>query len=158
MAKALDIVYVDSSVFLAYFNNEPQRGEIIDQYFDEARAESRRLITSTIAITEVAKVANEKAGTTPSQAVEAQFDSLWQDASLIEFVEVSEPIARNARTLMRSAVPQKWSLKPPDAIHLASAMMVGVKLFLTYDDGLTKYTALTGLSIQVPSVDQLKLF
>ena len=68
----------------------------------------------------------------------------------IDTVELYDQIAGEARTLIRYAVQQGWSLKPPDAIHLATATRMQATELFTYDTALPKYAARTGLSIGEP--------
>ncbi|MGH7557372.1 MAG: hypothetical protein ACREMD_06285 [Gemmatimonadota bacterium] len=58
---------------------------------------------------------------------------------------------------MREALPRGWSLKPMDAIHLATAGVVGVQALHTYDGSLGKYDAITGFPIGPPLLAQMTL-
>ena len=44
---------------------------------------------------------------------------------------------------MRAAIEKGWSLKPADALHLATAHQLKAKEFHTYDEGLKKFVELT---------------
>lgn len=59
---------------------------------------------------------------------------------------------------MRSVIPRGFSLKPPDAIHLATAKVWEVDEFHTYDAKLFKFEAMMGFRIVYPHTDQLPLF
>lgn len=98
-------LYVDSNVFISYFNNHSGRATIIEQLFDEVeRSPDRKLITSALTIVEVANLAIEKARNKLIPDFEQRLDDLWQNRALIEFVDFHEILARQARTLMRLAV------------------------------------------------------
>lgn len=154
-------LYCDSCVFIAYFNNESKRVEILDQLFEEVQQSNNKiLITSAFTIAEVAYVENERPERGQKSRLredtEERLDQFWNDHSLIEMVDFHEVLARDARKLMRQASMLGYSLKPPDALQLVSAQFVGAVEFLTYDD-LGKYAGLTGLKILEPHIDQPKL-
>ena len=86
-------IYVDANVLLAYLGNETGRAEIVEALLDEARRSEIEIITSVLSIAEVAFGAQERdAGLTPEG--EAQIDTLWQPASPITLVDVSQPARR----------------------------------------------------------------
>ena len=58
-------------------------------------------------------------------------------------MEVFESVAVRAQRLMRAAIEKGWSLKPADALHLATAHQLKVKEFHTYDERLKKFAELT---------------
>lgn len=58
-------------------------------------------------------------------------------------------IALKAQQLMRAAIVNKWSLKPADAIHLATAAQLKVQEFHTYDDRLEKFSSLDGIKFTI---------
>lgn len=76
----------------------------------------------------------------------------------MKLAEFHEVIGRDARTLMRRAIASGNSLKPLDAIHLATAARLKVVEFHTYDQRLFKYTGIVGFSITEPAVVQPRLF
>lgn len=154
-------IYCDSCVFIAYFNNEPGRVEILEQFFEEIQqSKDRMIVTSAFSIAEVAYVQNEHRNPGQKsrlrQDTEERLDQFWGDQSLIEFVDFQELLARNARTLMRRSSTRGYNLRAPDALHLVSAQFVGAAEFLTYDD-LGKHAELTGLKILEPHIEQPKL-
>jgi predicted nucleic acid-binding protein len=75
----------------------------------------------------------------------------------IKLVEVQRLIAQDARKLMRQGAPEGLALKPPDAIHLSTAMRTTCTEFLTCDPRLNKYAGATGLRVAEPASDELAL-
>jgi predicted nucleic acid-binding protein len=148
-------IYWDSCVPLSYVNGTPDRTPVIDELLRHARRGEVELITSVLSITEVAFAASEQADGDLSEEVEDRIDSLWTPDSPIELVEFHDLIARDARGLIRRGVQQKWGkLKPPDAIHLATANRVGVDRFHTYDDRLLRWDGVLGFPVTRPEVAQ----
>jgi predicted nucleic acid-binding protein len=72
-------------------------------------------------------------------------------------VEFYPLVAHEARALIRQALPKGWSIKPADAIHLATARRVGATAFHTCDEGLTKFKKLVGFPIEPPLAEQPEL-
>ncbi len=157
MPRIDEYIYGDSCIFLAYFNKEPGRVEILDQLFEEIHSNGeRKLVTSAFSIIEVAHVAREKYRLKLDPKTEEALDALWNDGSLLELVDFHENLARQARTLIRQATELGMSLKPADALHLVTAQSLGVSMFFTYDN-LSKYASMVGFSIREPYVDQPRL-
>lgn len=159
MPKPSSYIYCDSCVFLAYFNGEPGRVETLDQLFDEIVADnSRKLITSTFSIIEVAHLASEKQHGRVDPTVEQTLDDFWQNTALLEMVDFHELLARQARGLMRQATAMGYKLQGADALHLVSAQSVGATEFFTYDDKLmNRYTDIIGVTVCQPYVNQPRL-
>lgn len=151
-------VYCDANVFLAYFNKEADRIGILDQLFDEIQQDDqRKIVTSVLSITEVSHVAEEKRKNKLNEAVNAALDSFWGDASLLEFIDFNERVARDARDLIRQAIGLQIALRPNDAIHLASAKYVGVSECLTYDQKLHRFSGMLDMVVREPYVSAPKL-
>lgn len=158
MANDSPALYWESSVFLAYINGEPARLPIIDSLLHEIeQEESRRIYTSTISRVEVAFAAVEAQSAVLDAQTLSDIDALWDDRSVVEVVELHDEITLTARGLMRDAVDCGWSLKPLDAIHLATASWLDVAEFHTYDHPLDKYENLVGFSILEPYALQGRL-
>lgn len=116
----LPLVYWDANVPLAYINGEPERTPHIQGLLLES-GKKIQIVTSILSIVEVAAAKVEQDGKELDPVTEERIISLWQDGSPIEIVEFYELIAEDAKALMRAGIPRGWSLKPPDAIHLATA-------------------------------------
>lgn len=146
-------VYCDANVFLAYFNAEVGRIDILTQLFEEIHKDNqRKIVTSVISITEVSHVAAEKTHHQLNQQIYDAIENFWNDTSLIEFVDVNESTARQARDLIREAIASKYTLRPNDALHLVSAKFVGINEFFTYDQKLHKLSDIMGYAILEPYV------
>lgn len=153
------MLYWDSDVFLSYVNAVSGRIRTLEDLLQEIQENDDDIIvTSAIAKVEVAFAIYEKTQALLDPQVEADLDALWQDASVVELVEFNDDIATMARSLIRESISRQWQLKPPDAIHLASAQWLGgVQEFHTYDIGLHKYKELIGCDVCEPYVAQPRL-
>lgn len=152
--------YCDANIFLSYFNENPHRITTLQAFFEEIqRNDNHKIVTSIITKVEVAWTETEKYQGKLSHEEKANIDAMWNDASLLEFIEFNDNIAMIARDLMRSAKEQGWvSIRPLDAIHLASAKWVNATDFITYDTKeLTKYSQLIGIKIHEPILKQGRL-
>ena len=150
-------VYWDACVVLSYINADSERLPVLEELLAEARRGEARIVTSTLSVVEVAFAAEEQRRQAPDPATEAQIDALWTPGSVIILAEFHFGIARRARALMREAMARGWSLKPPDAIHLATALQHSADRYHTYDDRLSKYAGISGLIIAEPHAVQPQL-
>jgi predicted nucleic acid-binding protein len=152
-------VYWDSCVFLSYINADPGRIDTLDALLDEIQKSNgeKRIVTSILTKVEVAWSAIEHTTQTLSPNVEQTIDALWNDESVIGFIELHDGIVIRARDLMRQSLTQGWSLKPADAIHLASAQWLGVEELHTYDDKLPRYGTMIGCKICEPYTTQFRM-
>ena len=152
-------LYWDTDVFLSYLNDNPDRIPTLQAILDNVSKDKQHLIvTSTITKVEVAWVAHEKLNRVLSTDEEKRIDALWDDSSVIEFVEFHDDIAIFARNIMRTGMIKGWKLRANDAIHLASAQSVQCYEVNTYDDKWKKYEELIGITIKEPSVIQPTLW
>ena len=115
------------------------------------------IVTSMIALTEVAFTAAEQKEAVLSEEDEQAIDDLLGGDTSVLLIEFSEGIARRARGLMREAVARGWSLRPADAIHLASAQFAEVRAFHTYDRRLFRFGDLLDFPVEQPSGANLPL-
>ena len=135
-------VYWDSCVPLSYINGHEDRIRHIDPLMKRS-GDHFQIVTSVISITEVAFAKFEQDRKSLDGEIEVRLGKLWQAGAPIKLVEVYELIALRARGLMRAAIEKGWSLKPADALHLATADQLQCKKFHTYDEKLTKFSVLT---------------
>ncbi|HEX5010279.1 MAG TPA: type II toxin-antitoxin system VapC family toxin [Planctomycetota bacterium] len=120
-------VYFDSCVFIDAIQETPGRIDHIRQIIEAAKRDELRVFASTLAIAEVAKP--DKATTAPTEEQLRLIHDFFENDYLAR-VQVDTPVARLAARIVRD-----HSVKPPDAIHLATALRARVDNFYTYDDG-----------------------
>lgn len=142
MLSDLKTVYWDACVPLSYINGTADRIPHIEGLLQQS-GKDLQIITSVFTVTEVAFAKAEQDAKVLDATVEAKISTLWQVGAPIQLVEFYEVIAERARELMRAAIPRGWSLKPGDAIHLATADHLKVSEMHTYDEELYKYQELT---------------
>ncbi|MCA9936913.1 MAG: PIN domain-containing protein [Ardenticatenaceae bacterium] len=151
--------YWDSCVFISYLNDNLDRVPSIQAIWEDAQNHrNTEIITSALSIAEVVMSNEEKDSGTLDPNVDIQIQDFWYSWG-VKIVDINPVILHEARDLMRRAVAAGITgLKPPDAIHLATASWVDKNLGLlkevhTYDDKWSgKYhTLLDGLSICEPS-------
>ena len=152
-------LYFDANVLLAYVGDEEGRADTVQALLDEARRAEIVIITSVLSITEVAYGAHERdQGLT--DAGEDAIEQLWTPASPITLADVSQAVARTARTLIRVAKTQGLSgLRGADAIHLATARMLGCEVIFTYEAEArrTRWQQITGISVSEPVTNTPRL-
>ena len=149
------ILYWDSCAFLSYVNEYPDRISTLDALLESSASGAIELYTSTISHVEVAFGATEQLRRRLDPKVEQQISSLWSDPNVVVSVEYHDGIGQSARDLIREAVTRGWSLKPLDAIHLATAQWlssVGIEIdeYNSYDTRLFKYAPLVAFSVCEP--------
>ena len=145
-------VYWDACCFLSYLEGDEDRLPILTALFESAQRGEIRIMTSVVSLTEVAYRSSEKDAHQLDNNVEEQIDALFADPA-VTLIEYHEGIARRARQLIREAkfsVNEERALKPMDAIHLASALSIGVDAVHTYDDKWTGYAEMLGILIGPP--------
>ncbi len=158
MSAKIAYVYWDTCVFLDYFNAHPERIKTLDDMLVKIANDScRKIVTSVLSLTEIAFVQSEKSKSVSDPETERRLDNFWRDDNIIELVDIHSIIALQARSYIRQANSESYSLKPADAIHLSSAKWVGVTEFHTYDYKLEKYASITGLTICQPYTTNLRL-
>jgi predicted nucleic acid-binding protein len=136
--------YLDSSIYIAAIKGEtaePGKGDLSGQVISLAQQGHFPVIASTFVYAEVIKDRNAPK-LTPQQ--EATIDGFFEQ-SFITWVEVDLVIAKAARNISR-----QLGLKPPDAIHLATAARVGADQFLTWDPDFPDGAVLEGVSCHRP--------
>ena len=159
MPESRRIVYGDSCVFLSYINDVADRIPILDALLASSDSGTIKIYTSSLSRVEVSFGATEQKQQALDTQTEQRIDNLWADPDAIVPIEYHDGIGREARQLMRDGIPHGWSLKPLDAIHLATAKWlssVGVPVdeFHTYDTRLHRYAAIIGVKILEPYTPQ----
>jgi predicted nucleic acid-binding protein len=164
MAKTrqLPIYYFDSCLFLSLINAESDRFKLIEAILDDAQKQECEVYTSQLSVAEVAFGEQEKKGRALSANAEKNIEKLWHPDSPVRLIDVHSIIAIEPKAIIRRAMQkgwtkdEDWSIKPSDAIHLATAKIIGAKYFFTYDTRLLKLTQ-TGLDIRLPFLEQGRL-
>ena len=155
-------LYWDADTFLSYINGYAGRLPTLDALLTRADAGDATIYTSAISQVEVAFAAAEQRQRVLDPQTEQRIDQLWADSKAIAVVEYHPGIGREARSLIRNAITEGRSLKPMDAIHLATALWlrqtgIPVAEFHTYDHRLIGYAAVDGVAICEPHTLQPNL-
>jgi len=151
-------IYWDANVLLSYLNAVPERLAVIDELLRKSRAKEIELVTSSVSLAEVAFARAEKDAQQLDANVEQNIDELWAHGSPIATVEFFDLVAYDARRLIRQGIAQGWgSLKPMDAIHVATAQHFAVSEFHTYDHRIQSWNGRLTFPITEPQTPQAVL-
>ena len=151
------LIYWDSAGFLDYVNGVPEKLPVLDALLDRAGPRGDiEIVTSVLSITEVAFGYLDQSGQRFDPTIQAAIDALWADP-IIKQMDLYKEIAFEARDLVRSARLAGAGLKPPDAIHLATARRVNVVEFHTYDDRLFRYSSQMNFPVRIPTTGQPRI-
>ena len=138
MTKA-PVVYLETSVFLAIIKGEKGRVDTCRAVLDDGRTRTTKTITSALTLAEVVRGPD---GVLPAKAedtIKGFFRLSW-----LHVIDVDRIIANRARDVARD-----HGLKPPDAIHVATALERGAKTLFTFDDKILKVVE-NGLDVSKP--------
>jgi predicted nucleic acid-binding protein len=149
--------YWDACVFLSAINANPDRLPIIESILDDCDRGKVEIYTSILSIAEVAYAYTEKDCKKLDEETEKKIDKFWLPPSPIKLVEIGEPVLWDAKALMRAAIVKGRSLKPADAIHLATANRLPVDTIHTYDR-LLSHSDLAKCPIALPAITDRFVF
>ncbi len=131
------IICWDSSVLISHLDGDrgknPGRKGIISPVVSAIENGSYKLLVSTLLYTEIL------ACKMPDGAI-IKLDQFLQNKSLVTVMAVGIKVAKKARSI-RNKMP---SIRTPDAIHLATAIIGKANVFHTFDGGLLR---LSGKSV-----------
>lgn len=147
--------YWDACVFLSAINRNEDRVSIIEAVLEDCELGHVEIYTSMLSIVEVAVAETEKTSNMLSNEVEENIEALWLPPSPIKLVEIHEFVLRDAKSLMRAGIEKGFSLRPADAIHLATAQRLEISEIHTYDTGWSKYESIIGCKITIPTTERL---
>ena len=142
--------YWDSCVFIDRLQRTPHRIGPLEQITNDAADGKVLIVTSTMAIAEVVRVDSQENDETQDNLIRDYFDN---DCIVVH--QVDRRIAEDAARICR-----KTGVKPPDAIHVATALMADVSVLHTYDNNLLSKNGLVGsppLRIETPAARRVQL-
>lgn len=119
---------LDTNLFVYFFDKNSSFYPAADILFRDIAANNKRIITSTITLTELLSFKN-----IPAAALKRLENSLRSIPEL-SIVDVSQEVALEAARVRR-----KYGFRLADSIQLATAMCVKAQIFITNDEGLKKF-------------------
>ncbi len=149
---SIDRLYWDSAAFLAWLQSEKERAPKCAATLERAKTGELLIVTSALTLTEVLwtrggpRLAKDKAATLRR----------FFRRSGIRVYNVTRAIAESAQDVVWD-----FSVKPKDAIHVATAMHLDVAILETFDEGLLKKNGKVGsppLVIREPQLNKQGAF
>lgn len=144
-------VYWDSCIFIALLAGEPHHRTAIQELATQWNQGQITLVTSTLTVAEVLMAKCGPPGTPATRLrpdLEVSLDSLFNNTNM-RLINVDPILAREARNFV-----WQFSIRPKDAIHVASALVAGVDEMHTTDAELLRASGLIGtpapLTISIP--------
>ncbi|MGD0141002.1 MAG: type II toxin-antitoxin system VapC family toxin, partial [Tepidisphaeraceae bacterium] len=124
MAADKPRVYWDSCIFIHAFKRTPSHWETIVAIEKQAKSGELDIFVSALVIAEVVNSkAHGKMNDADVRAIGRYFRNKY-----IKVVPVDRPVASSAADIVRN-----HDLKPPDAVHVATAIRTQCQVFYTYD-------------------------
>lgn len=125
--------------------------------FAEARSSQLEIVTSSLAIAEVAGLVRGPNGKDLIGILDmSQIEAVWEK-SVIIVVDLSPAVARLGQELVRLSYeqqPETKTLKGPDAVYVATAKLTGADILVTRDGRLLHNSGLGGIQTRTP--DQMR--
>lgn len=126
-------IYADAQIAIYSVDGHPVYAPLCESLWDAADAGTITVVSSELTLMEtlVGPLRNKDA------SLAARRENLWRRDN-VSLSPISLDILREAARL-RAAVP---ALRTPDAIHAATALVLGCALFVTNDTGFRRIPAL----------------
>ncbi len=126
-------VYLDANSIIYTIEGIEPYLTMLDPIWDAVQARTLTIITSDLTLLEVL-VGPLKRG---DKALEIDYRTVLQTSQGVQLIPISHPVLEQAASLRATT-----SLKTPDAIHAATALIVGCGLFVTNDVAFKKVPGL----------------
>jgi len=138
-------LYVETSPFIYYVENHPVYADKMQQIFEDVNTGRIECITSVITLAETLT----KPLQTGDKSVEQAYRTLLQQTQHITLIPITAVIAERTADLRA-----RYSLKAPDALHLAAALNTNCDAFLTNDLRLRRVSEIQVLVLNELELDQ----
>ena len=117
-------VYWDSCCFIGLLQNEPDKAPALSDLSGKAAAGDLVIVTSALSIAEVCKLPGT--GTQPEEQTKKVLG--YFENPYIVVRSLDRLIAERANRIARDT-----GIRPPDAVHVATAIITGCEVLYTYD-------------------------
>jgi len=128
---SIEKIYWDSDAFLGWFQEDAGKVDLCRYTLERARNGEVLIVTSTLGIAESLWLRGQ--GKIPKNR--AELVKKFFGRSYIRTYNVTRKIAQDAQDLV-------WDkgIAPKDAIHVATALSLGIPILETFDKGLLKHS------------------
>lgn len=127
MVVIMQVVALDTNIFIYYFQKHPDFGSFVKPLFESIVTNKFKAVMSIIAVAELLSL---KA---PQEDID-KLRSLFLEIPNLRTVDVNERIAIDAAHIRRS-----YGYRLPDSIQLATALNAKAEIFVTNDKGLSGF-------------------
>src|SRR3989338_247889 len=123
-------IALDTNIFILAYDKKTPKGDIARKLLQKNKESNTRIFISVIVIEEfLVRIYKQEL-----EKDILKYEDFITAGGFITVVEVNRQIARTAAKLRA----EYSSLRTPDAIHLATAIVSGAKLFITTDKRIPK--------------------
>ena len=125
-----DLICWDSSVLISWLRGDEDvgRNRATRAVVQHIEGGTSKLVVSTLLYVEILE------SRMPAGAIE-QFKKFMQNRKMVEIMAVDIRVAERAQAIRNN---NSRLLSTPDAVHIATAVLSGAKLFHTFDDDLLR--------------------
>ncbi|MEW2248756.1 type II toxin-antitoxin system VapC family toxin [Streptomyces sp. NPDC006975] len=144
------MIYLDSCALVKLIVREKETDALVA--FLEAQSQQRQ-VTSELAITEVTRVIRRARCGPQGQTLLEESAFIRLLAAAEKRLSATDQVTVDTALLKAAGALEEFNLRSLDAIHLASALMLGPALtsFVTYDERLREHAENRGLVAVSPS-------
>ena len=136
------LVYWDSCVFIDWIQKDkPDRVALLQPVIDAAYAGKIVIVTSAFGLAEVVRCNGPDV---LSEEDESRILRFFKNP-FISVRNVDRRVAQEARSICRHRLSTGAGLKPPDAVHVATALLHKVGSFHTFDRGVLRFDQMFGI-------------
>ena len=129
-------IALDTMIFIYAFEEHPAYASLVKAFFFALERGEMEAVTSVVTITECLTQPYRR----KDFALAAQYMVLFRNFPHLSVAPVTDDIAERAAFLRA-----QYSLKTPDALQLATALLSGSLFFLTNDESLTSVKEISAL-------------
>jgi PIN domain nuclease of toxin-antitoxin system len=122
--QANDVIFLDTSCFIYFFEQHPAFFPSMKQCFDEVAVKDAQIITSIVSFIEIATLPARMG----NQELVQQYRDYFTQSKQVTLLPVDLAIAEKAISLRA-----QYSFKTPDAIQIATAIVHSATYLITND-------------------------